>query len=53
MVRLISKNILFLFISLLINQEMIINNISIEGLITASEKQIYRNISLIKKYFNK
>ena len=36
---------LFLF-SLLFSQEMIINSIEITGLITASEKQIFRNTGL-------
>ena len=47
MVNLISKNkLLIIFISFLFNQEMIINNIFIEGIVTASEKQIYRNSGL-------
>ena len=35
-----------IFFSFLFNQEMIINNITIEGIVTASEKQIYRNSGL-------
>ncbi len=47
MERLISKFFsAVIFVSFLFNQEMIINNIDIRGLITASEKQIFRNSGL-------
>ena len=46
MVKLVYKiSILFLIInSFLFNQEIIINSIEIQGLVTASEKQIFRLI---------
>ena len=48
MVKLLNKIclILFLIFSLLFSQEIVINKIEIQGLLTATEKQIFRNTGL-------
>ena len=48
MVKLLNKIYLILFLvsSLLFNQEIVINKIEIQGLLTATEKQIFRNTGL-------